>query len=82
MESHKIALDNSFNHFNEKKIKTIIGKMWPRKNVLVKRVHIVHLALSGGRGSSSSLMDSSANWLKKELMLALVTIPSINFAAQ
>ena len=46
--------------------------MWPQKNVLVvKGVHIIHLALSGKRGSSSSLMDSSTNWLK-ELMLALV----------
>ena len=32
---------------------------------------IIHLALSGKRGSSSSLLDSSANWLK-ELMQALV----------
>ena len=38
---------------------------------MVKRVHIIQLALSGKRGSSSSLLDSSANWLK-ELMLALV----------
>ena len=37
----------------------------------VKLVPIVPLALSGKRGSSSSLMDSSANWVK-ELMLALV----------
>ena len=27
-ESHKVALRNSFNHFNEKKINTIVREMW------------------------------------------------------
>ena len=71
-ESHKVALRNSFNHFNETKIDTIDGEMWPQWNVLVvRRIYIIHLALSGKRGSSSSLLHSSANWLKEQ-MLALV----------
>ena len=71
-ESHKVALRNSFNHFNETKINKIVGEMWPEyKCFVVKRVHIIQLALSGNRGSSSSFLDSSTNWLK-ELMLALV----------